>query len=57
MKKTPSIEAPVGAFFGMGWNQFAPLNSLAVTVNPGSAFNCFWKMPFRKKCRITMEKY
>lgn len=54
-EKTPSIEAPVGAFFGMAWNDFAPLNSLAVTVNPGSAFNCYWKMPFRKKCRITME--
>lgn len=54
-EKEPSIEVPVGAFFGMGWNEFAPLNSLAVTVNPGSAFNCYWKMPFRKKCRITME--
>lgn len=54
-EKTPSVEAPIGAFFGMGWNQYAPLNSLAVTVNPGSAFNCYWKMPFRKKCRITVE--
>jgi hypothetical protein len=54
-EKTPSIEAPLGAFFGMAWNQYASLNSLAVTVNPGSAFNCFWKMPFRKKCRITVE--
>jgi hypothetical protein len=54
-EKTPSIEAPIGAFFGMGWNQYAPLNSLAVTVNPGSAFNCYWKMPFRKKCKITVE--
>lgn len=54
-EKEPSIESPVGAFFGMGWNSYAPLNSLAVTVNPGSAFNCYWKMPFRKKCKITME--
>src|SRR5882757_5632269 len=52
---TPSVETPVGDFFGMGWNQYAPLNSLAVCVNPGSAFNCYWPMPFRKKCRITME--
>ncbi|MGN6531651.1 MAG: glycoside hydrolase family 172 protein [Ginsengibacter sp.] len=52
---TPSVEAPVGDFFGMGWNQYAPLQSLAVCVNPGSAFNCYWPMPFRKKCRITME--
>ncbi|MXV50992.1 DUF2961 domain-containing protein [Pedobacter sp. HMF7647] len=54
-EKEPSIECPVGAFFGMAWNDFSPLNSLAVTVNPGSAFNSYWQMPFRKKCKITME--
>ena len=50
----PSVECPVGDFFACGWNQFAPVNSLAVCVNPGSAFNCYWEMPFRKRCRITM---
>lgn len=50
-----SVEAPVGDFFCMGWLQYAPLQSLAVAVNPGSAFNCYWPMPFRKKCRITLE--
>lgn len=54
-EKEPSVEVPVGDFFGMGWGEYAPLNSLPVTVNPGSAFNSFWPMPFRKKCRITME--
>ena len=54
-EKTPSIEVPVGDFFGMGWGQFSQLNSLMVCVNPGSGFNCYWPMPFRKKCRITME--
>jgi hypothetical protein len=54
-EKEPSVEVPVGDFFGMGWGEYAPLNSLAVTVNPGSAFNSYWKMPFRKKCKITME--
>ena len=54
-EKEPSIEVPVGDFFGMGWGEYAHLNSLAVTVNPGSAFNCYWSMPFRKKCKITME--
>ncbi|WP_341843602.1 glycoside hydrolase family 172 protein [Chitinophaga caseinilytica] len=52
---TPSVEVPVGDFFGMGWGEFAQLTSLPVTVNPGSAFNCYWPMPFRKKCKITME--
>ncbi len=54
-EKTPSVEVPVGDFFGMGWGEYAHLNSLAVTVNPGSAFNSYWVMPFRKKCKITME--
>ena len=52
---SPSVEVPVGDFFGMGWGQYSPLQSLAVCVNPGSAFNCYWPMPFHKKCRITME--
>ena len=52
---TPSVEVPVGDFFGMGWGKYSSLQSLAVAVNPGSAFNCYWPMPFRKKCRITME--
>ena len=52
---TPSVEAPVGDFFCMGWGKYAPITSLAVVVNPGSAFNCYWPMPFKKKCRITME--
>lgn len=51
----PSVESPVGPFFGIGWNEFSPLNSLAMTVNPGSAFNSYWKMPFRKNCKITMQ--
>jgi len=54
-EKEPSVECPVGDFFGMGWGVYAPLSSLAVCVNPGSAFNCYWTMPFRKKCKITME--
>ena len=38
-EKDPSVECPVGDFFGMGWGEYAPLQSLAVCVNPGSAFN------------------
>ncbi len=50
----PSVECPVGDFFACGWNQYAQISSLAVCVNPGSAFNCYWEMPFRKRARITM---
>jgi Protein of unknown function (DUF2961) len=51
---TPAVECPVGDFFACGWNRYAQVSSLAVCVNPGSAFNCYWEMPFRKRCRITM---
>ncbi|MCX6904743.1 MAG: DUF2961 domain-containing protein [Verrucomicrobia bacterium] len=51
----PSIECPVGDFFACGWGKYAQVSSLAVCVNPGSAFNCYWQMPFRKKARITLE--
>ncbi|MCX5682891.1 MAG: DUF2961 domain-containing protein, partial [Planctomycetota bacterium] len=53
-QENPSVECPVGDFFCMGWGKFAPLVSLPVCVNPGSAFNCYWEMPFRKSCRMTM---
>jgi len=52
---TPSVEVPVGDFFCMGWGKYAPLQSLAVCVNPGSALNCYWVMPFRKKCLMTLQ--
>ena len=50
----PSVECPVGDFFANGWGPYAHVSSLAVCVNPGSAYNCYWVMPFRKKCKITM---
>jgi hypothetical protein len=52
---TPSVETPLGDFFGMGWEEYSHLNSMAICVNPGSAFNSYWVMPFRRKCKITLE--
>jgi hypothetical protein len=45
----------VGDFFACGWGKYAQISSLAVCVNPGSAFNSYWQMPFRKSAKITME--
>ena len=33
-EETPSVESPVSDFFAVGHNKFAPVNSLAVIVNP-----------------------
>jgi hypothetical protein len=54
-EKEPSVECPVGDFFSCGLGKYAQINSLAVCVNPGSAFNCYWQMPFRKSARVTLE--
>ncbi|MBN1543726.1 DUF2961 domain-containing protein [candidate division KSB1 bacterium] len=54
-QKQPSVECPMGDFFASGWDQFKPISSLAVCVNPGKGFNCYWEMPFRKSCRMTVE--
>ena len=54
-QEQPSVECPIGDFFGMGWGKYAPLVSLPVCVNPGSAFNCYWEMPFRRRCRMTVS--
>jgi hypothetical protein len=54
-EESPSVEVPVGDFFAAAWGKYAQISSLPVCVNPGSALNCYWEMPFRKSFRITME--
>ena len=54
-EKEPSVEVPLGDFFAMGLNEFAPINSAVVAVNPAASFNAYWEMPFRKRARITVE--
>ncbi len=53
-EKAPSVETPAGDFFACGMGRYTSVNSLAVCVNPKSGFNCYWLMPFRKSCKITM---
>ncbi|HXW84503.1 MAG TPA: glycoside hydrolase family 172 protein [Candidatus Binataceae bacterium] len=51
---TPAVECPLGDFFACGWNRYAQFSSLAVCVNPGSALNCYWEMPFRRRAHLTL---
>ena len=53
-QEQPSVECPLGDFFACGWGEFAQVSSLAVCVNPRNGFNCYWEMPFQKRCRITV---
>ena len=53
--KTPSVDAPLGDFFGVGLGYERNLNSLMVRdASFGRARNSYWPMPFRKSCRITV---
>ena len=64
-QEQPSVECPLSDFFALPWTvqnprgphkgPFYPVNSLPVAVNPNRGLNCFWDMPFRTRCRITME--
>jgi hypothetical protein len=54
-QEQPSVECPVADFYACGWGQYAQVNSLPVAVNPNRGYNCFWEMPFRKHCLITLE--
>ncbi len=59
----PSVEAPLPAFFGYGYNNNVPdingnfptLNSAMFLVAPCRGLNSYWPMPFRRGCRITLE--
>jgi len=53
-KKTPSIDVPLGDFFGVGHGYERQLDSLPIRDSSfGRARNSYWPMPFRKSCRIT----
>jgi hypothetical protein len=50
-----SIDCPFGPFFACGLGGPCAINSMAVCVNPRSAYNCYWPMPFRQSAKLTLE--
>lgn len=53
----PSIESPIGDFFGQGWGEKYNFISLPLAAAPkeGNALVCYFAMPFGKGARITVE--
>ena len=51
----PSVEVPLGDFFGLGWATYAPLFSKYVVSAPYCALNTYWPMPFHQEARVTLE--
>ena len=50
--KRPGVEAPLGDFFANCFGRRDEVVSLPVIVDHGNAYNCFWRMPFRKSARV-----
>ncbi len=50
----PSVEAPVGDFFGLNLGQYQIYQSAYLACSPGRSLNCYFSMPFRKSARITV---
>lgn len=54
---TPSVEVPLGDFFGMGHGRTANYASLPLQASPqdGKALNCYFPMPFAEGMRFTIQ--
>jgi Protein of unknown function (DUF2961) len=53
-ESSPSVEAPIGDFFGLGLGDYFLYESTPLAVASDKALNCFFAMPFRKRARITV---
>ncbi len=56
-EKDPSVECPIGDFFGIGHAKTVNFWSLPLSMSPrdGKGFNCFFPMPFSERARIEVE--
>jgi hypothetical protein len=53
-EKTPSVEAPIGDFFGLGLGKYFLYESKFLSVGSQRALNSSFEMPFRKSAKITV---
>ena len=51
----PSVEAPLGDFFGLGLGEYHRWESEPLSVGSDKALNSFFPMPFQKHARITVS--
>ena len=51
---TPSVETPIGDFFGLGLGEYHLYESIPLQVGSDKALNSFFPMPFQKHARITV---
>jgi len=50
----PSVECPIGDFFGLNLGQYFIYESEYLACSPGRSLNCYFAMPYRKGARMTV---
>ena len=50
----PSVESPIGDFFGLGHGRYYQYACLPIQIGTDKGLNCFWRMPFANGARITV---
>jgi len=50
----PSVETPIGDFFGLGLGEYHTWQSEMLSVGNNNSLNCFFPMPFAHHARITV---
>ena len=53
-EESPSVETPIGDFFGLGAGTYYSWQSEMLSVGNSRALNCFFPMPYRRHARITV---
>jgi len=53
-ESTPSVEAPIGDFFGLGLGEYFTFQSFPLAVGSSQALNSYFPMPFQKMGKITI---
>src|SRR5262252_7465632 len=53
-EQQPSVEAPIGDFFGLGLGTYTVFHSALVVVAPDKALNTYFPMPFRSRGVVTV---
>jgi hypothetical protein len=53
-EENPSVECPIGDFFGLGHGQYYRYSCAPIQIGDFGGLNCYWRMPFKQRARLTV---
>jgi hypothetical protein len=54
-ESSPSVEVPIGDFYGLGLGEYFTYQSALLAVAPIKALNAYFQMPFDRSARLTLR--